>query len=538
MRPRNAIRSEVADGTVVLVAMAVTIGRFLDLHHRLAPRAAPDLALLQQAHPAIPPAMGWWLWFDQGWYERSAVAWAHGITAPGMHWYLPGYPLLGALFARATPADPFLWPDLLCLLATLACFARLGRHVLDAGRWSVLLGCAVFLGVTGWDLPMSEWVTPWTTTPETACLMGALLAAAGLPCARRPALRAGVAGLVAGAVTGIRGGQGAVLLGFMAAATWLLVPPARRGPAALALMAGSAVSVAVSVAAYAAVWGLHVSPYLQQQQQIGFDLRLLPSRWISMMIDPGPLFPPGEGLAHAFPWIATGFAGMAASLLVPGQAGRVVQALVAAATLAELALFLCYRNLHPIMLWRLELHHYFKGVVLIFGLYGMRLAVLLVRGVGERGLGGRGVGRRGRAPLLAAAAGMVAAVLAFSWHLALEPVRPLHWSADGGVDVPDGLQPMDTVVLIPGRGAGFLPVVDGAGSIADGRVVRTALDAVTYDPGTGLRLLPLRSLPAADTVFHFDAATRLDQRQTPELERQVIRWGLPGSWLHLHLRAG
>ena len=528
MRPRSAIRSELVDGAVLLAAIVVTTWRFLLLHHRLAPPSAPDLALLQEVPSAIPAAMGWWNWFDQGWYERAAVAWAHGITAPGMHWYLPFYPLLGALFVRATPVDPFLWPDLLCLLTALACFARLGRHVLDAGRWSVLLACAVFLGITGPDLAMSEWVTPWTTTPETACFLGALLAMTGLQRARRPALRACVAGLVAGAVTGVRGGQGAVLLAFMAAGTLLLAPAARRGAAVMTLVAGAAVSVSASVTAYLAVWGVHVSPYLQQQQQQGFDLRLLPSRWVSMMIDPGPLFPPGEGLAHAFPWIVAGSAGMAASLLVPGPAGRVAQALVAGATLAELALFLCYRNLHPNLLWRLELHHYFKGVVLIFGLYGTRLAVLSARGLVSRT----------RAPLIAAGAGVAVAILAFSWHLTLKPVRPLHWSADGGLDVPDGLQPMNVVVLIPGRGAGFLPIVDGSGRTADGRVVRSAFDAVTYDPGSGLRLLPLRSLPATDTVFHFDAGTRLDPRQAPILERQVIRWGLPRSWWHLHRHAG
>ena len=521
MRSRFSTRLEIIDGAVLLVAMAVTTRRFLSLHSRIAPRSAPDLAMLQARHQRLPPTMGWWNWFDQGWYEQAAVAWAHGITVSTMHWYLPFYPLLGALFVRATPSDPFLGPDLFCLLATLACFARLGRYVLDAGPFSVLLGCAVFLGVTRSDLLMSEWVIPWTTTPETACFMGALLAVAGLPYTRRPAVRACVAGIVAGAVTGFRGGEGLVLLAFMAAGTLLLASPARRRPAALALVIGAAAPGAALVAAYVAVWGWHVSLYLQQQQQIGFDLRLLPSRWISMMIDPGPLFPPGEGLARAFPWLVAGLAGMIASLLVPGRGGRGAQALVVGATLAEIVLFLCYRNLHPFMLWRLELHHYFKGVVLLLGLYAARLVVLLARGLVSRS----------RTPLLAAAAGAALAIVAFSWHLQLKPLRPLQWSTDGGVDVPDGLQPMNAVVVIPGRGAGALPIVEDTGIAADGRVVRDAFDTVTYDPSVGLRLIPLRTLPHTDTVFYFGPAVRLNRRQTPMLERQVILWGLPRGWL-------
>ena len=65
---------------------------------------------------SVPPD-GWWHWSDQGRYVRAALAWASGDLDPARHWYLPGYPLLGAAFAWLTPAQPFYLPDLAGLVA-------------------------------------------------------------------------------------------------------------------------------------------------------------------------------------------------------------------------------------------------------------------------------------------------------------------------------------------------------------------------------------------------------------------------------------
>ncbi len=116
---------------------------------RVAPRAMPALdqvglllglvlatsayARLYAAHPWLPAAarldQGWWTWWDQGRYLDAALAWAAGDLDPSRHFYLPGYPLLAAPFVHLTPAQPFWWPDLACLLAAMMLFALLAARL-------------------------------------------------------------------------------------------------------------------------------------------------------------------------------------------------------------------------------------------------------------------------------------------------------------------------------------------------------------------------------------------------------------------------
>ena len=52
------------------------------------------------AHPALPhdTVSGWWEWWDQSQYIKSAKALSRIDLSPAEHWYFPGYALLGAVF--------------------------------------------------------------------------------------------------------------------------------------------------------------------------------------------------------------------------------------------------------------------------------------------------------------------------------------------------------------------------------------------------------------------------------------------------------
>ena len=94
-----------------------------------------------------------------------------------MHWYLPGYPLLGAIFVRVTPSDPFLLPDLASMLGTLTLFCALARHLLGPSRLWIPICAAIFLATSVLPrLVLTAWATPWTTTPETFCVYATLVA--------------------------------------------------------------------------------------------------------------------------------------------------------------------------------------------------------------------------------------------------------------------------------------------------------------------------------------------------------------------------
>ncbi len=183
---------------------------------RTADRLIPPLVLLLLAavflwarsrDPLVPtaPHTGWETWYDQMKYLEAMRAWLAGDLRPLHHWYMPGYPLLGALFHGATPRDPFVIPDLLCLLATSWLLARLSARFVGPG--GAALGAAVFLAVTATTrMVMQIWIVPWSSTPVAPLALALLLAA--MRFAERPrALDAGLAGLAAGAIPWFRPGD-------------------------------------------------------------------------------------------------------------------------------------------------------------------------------------------------------------------------------------------------------------------------------------------------------------------------------------------
>ncbi len=141
----------------------------------------------------------------------------------------------------------------------------------------------------------------------------------------------------------------------------------------LAAVAGAAVPLLGFGAAYLAVDGLRADGYLLSSAGYGFEWRLLPLRWVILMIDPKPLFIDGQGLAQVFPWIVPGLVGMVALLLARRvSVPRFVHWAVVAAVMADVVQFLCYRDLHPDYLWQNGVYHYFKWTLPFFGLYAWR----------------------------------------------------------------------------------------------------------------------------------------------------------------------
>ncbi|MCQ8239997.1 hypothetical protein [Rhizosaccharibacter radicis] len=515
----------------VAAAFALAAWRFLALHAGMTPRAVPELASLHGSDPVSGPDMRWWNWWDQWLYLRAALAWGRGLTDPALHWYLPGYPLLGAPFTRLTPLDPFLLPNLACFLAALACCMGLGCRLLDAGRWSVPLGAAAFAIAAALPTVVTQdWITPWSTTPETPCFLGALWLMLGIGQSGRPVRHGIAAGVLAGLVGGFRPADGLVILAVVVPGSFWLAGPrrpwgARGWRAAASVAAGASMSLGIMAAAYLAVWGPHPSPYVASSGKIGFEFGLLRFRWVSMMINPAPLLPDGIGLAQAFPWIVAGAAGLAASLIRPGRAGRAAHGLVGAALAGDLVLFLCYRDLHPVGLWRFQLHHYFKTVLLLFALYAGRLVVMVVAGLH----------RSRRADIPAAIAGVGFAVALFNWHFVFVPVHPLPRRGIDGIVIPGGFRSLSAMVLVPGHGSTNSLVAPGRAVRADGRPMRFGKDVVAYDPGDALRVLPLRLMPPSDTVLLFGKGTAMAGDEQPMLGTLRLRWGLPPHWFQ---RAG
>ena len=476
------------------------------------------------ADPRRPAAAtldsGWWAFSDQGRYLTSALAWAAGRLDPAEHWYLPGYPLLAAPFIRLTPANPFLLPDLALLAATVWLTAALAGWLAPAWRGARIAGAAAALGAVLPPLALDVWVTPWTSTPEAALTLGCLLAtlhSAARPGSARPSF---IVGLCAGAVAAFRPAD-AILLALVAgaASAWALWRAWPGWQAAVRSLAASALGAGIAalpaLAGYLAINGWQMNGYLTLSAAIGFEWRLLPLRWVTIMLDPRPLFPDGRGLVAAFPWVAAGLAGIVACLLrPPAGAARFAHALVAGAACAHIALYLCYRDLHPQGLWRFYNYHYFKWPLVLLALY----AVLLLRLVRER---------RWAAVL----AGACSLAILLPWRAELQPVPHPGMTAQTGavLHLPTLALGVRDVIIVPAHGS-FQAIYSGqqnmyVGAQEEKWYSSTADMKVTPRPG-GLMIAALRPLQPGPVTIRFGPGITLGDG-APALARQVLVYGAP-----------
>ena len=314
--------------------------------------AAALFAYAHATHPFVPaaatPTSGWWAFWDQQHYLEAAQAIARLDFSAQWQSYEPGYPALAAPFIHLPWADPFYIPDLALLLLACWLFGGIGERLIGSQPWARPASMALFVLTTvGNRDAAASWVDPWSTTPVVALLLGTALAGLALLDRLRPHA-CFAAAFCACAVAAFRPGD--VLIGALpcaAAIAWSLLrqpaPPRAKAVAALASLAGAAWGLLPAVAAHAAIWGLVASPYMLLSQAIGFNLLLLPMRWVLIVLGPLPLTE-GRGLAEAFPWIVSGVAGAAACLVVPQGRSRAPHALLTGIAGASLILFLSYRG--------------------------------------------------------------------------------------------------------------------------------------------------------------------------------------------------
>ncbi|HWG79225.1 MAG TPA: hypothetical protein VN681_05590 [Stellaceae bacterium] len=325
---------------------------------------------------AARPGSGWWSWWDQGEYLRAARAWADGDLNPDLHWYFPGYPILGALFCRLMPAHPFFLPDALLLVLALYLFVEIcGALDVDRIKAAIIFIATVLVP----PAIVAQFVVPWTTTPAMVLILAVLLAA--LRYGEAPAPRWSLAA----------GACGAGLLLFRPTDLIVLLPVVAFGARAAArdgslrhvlrdgaaFCAGFAVPAAIALAIHLAIYGPHESGYMQQAAGIGFNFAQLPAKWVTIFLDPHPLFAGGEGILHAYPWVGVGIIGAVQFSLCRRSARHAV---VTAAMLAYAALYLSYVDLLPSNIWAFQIIHYFKWLFPFFGLF----AFLALRTLSDR----------------------------------------------------------------------------------------------------------------------------------------------------------
>ena len=464
------------------------------------------------------PARNWFLWADQGEYYKSAIAWAAGNLADSQHHYPAGYSLIAAIFVPFMPNDPFLVPNLLFWTSSLWIFAALAQQLAPPRPGMRAVGGTVFFLVTAVDREIFyTWETPWSSTP--ACMFTLLSLLMALRYADNGRVRtACAAALSVGLIILFRPTDFLVIATavgiFLAIAacrhvTWrTLVGALTR--AGLAFLAGPLLLAITHLATHGATLGA----YIELSAQIGFEWRLLPIRWVTLMLSPLPLYPDGQGLAHVYWWILPGIAGIIASALAD-QGQRLKHCFIGGTALSFLCVYLCYRDLQAKGMFDYMNQHYFKWIIPVFALYALGLGHMLF------------VQRKPRA----AAVGICAAALLSCWRAEMvitEPVSKATISADAhGLWLPEGLAPLDTA-YIAASPDDFVGLFLGPHTMTTthGQLLVNAAFRVIPVP-YGFMLMPLRVLSPTPATLTLKAQLRLARTEPVLRGTQRIVFGLP-----------
>jgi hypothetical protein len=479
-------------------------------------------------YPGVPSANGetggWNDWNDQSLYIRAAQAWAIGDLSSGQHAYPPGYALLAAWMRPITPGDRFLLPNIACLIVSQWACASLSIRMFPRLRFARAVGAAAFLiASVGTVIALKSWLVPWTSTPAAAMTLLTLVAVLRL--SERPsALRAALAGAALGAIVIFRPADSApvALASSLAMLPTLIALPVRRAVvvATIAILSSSAM-LGIAALLTGISSGFGPASYIALSKAVGFEFRLLPMRWVTLVIDARPIWDgvgtervePGLhlGLAEVFPWFIPGVAGMAACLV--SKDAKRVHVILALWFAAHMALMLCYRDLHILSFWLYGNYHYFKVVQPVLLLFAAALPLGFFDGTLR---------------LREGFAAVATVVLAFGWRAVLVPGLsvPVTATSQNGIVLPS-LNHLSSAAIVVGQGS-WASIYKGDSVLAiGGEVFHLNQDFKIYPRSKDFLVFPLRKLPRGPAVLHVVDGIDITADIPSQAARQKIVFGLP-----------
>jgi hypothetical protein len=338
--------------------------------------------------PGYP--LGWWGWYDQGEYLKSADAFARHDLSPAKHYYPPLYPLLGSLFIHKMANHPFWLVNLASFLCFAAVFLLLASRYVSKPIAAVLFTLPVLLN----NRIMENFVIPWTSTVSAALLSIGIYGLMRIASydgkrsdnQRLPSILAcfGIS-LALGLIAPLRPLDslvgGIIWVGFL----WMIWHRAnytgadrtqrvRRLFSAcfIGILIGPAIFLGFNRLVYGSIFG----GYIQATAANGYYPADLAEKCISIFLDGYTLYlEPHAGLIDKYPWLLLSFVGILFVLV----RGDLVLRIVALAICAQFILYLPYGDLLPTSLWRYMNIHYFKWTFPYLALFTWLIVAFLAR---------------------------------------------------------------------------------------------------------------------------------------------------------------
>lgn len=323
-----------------------------------------------------PIPLGWWEWFDQSQYLKSAEAFARWDLDPAQHRYPLTYSLLAAPFVRYLPYHAFFFVNLVSFVAMAWLMMSLGRQL---GVGAIGGAVAFLVGAVIPKILLAQYVIPWTTTPVAALYLAVFVVYVasirdGFTSARIAMMTAGIV-----LVAAFRPIDSTPLLPIALHVAWRTLRPNGTGvPSARRVLVPIATAVALTAAylsLHFAIYGAKPSVYMQESAEFGLDPFNIPFRFAVIFSDPTPFFGQGTGLLQRYPLVSVGL-----WALVYVTIGCRTLLGVAAAVWISLFIYLAFPAFLPSGIWRYMNIHYWKWLFPIMAL----LTFVAVRDVREK----------------------------------------------------------------------------------------------------------------------------------------------------------
>jgi hypothetical protein len=444
--------------------------------------------------------LGWWGWFDQGQYWKSAKAFISFDLTPSSHFYPPLYPLIGALFIPTTELHPFYVVNFMLMAGYFLLIYRLFRpHIGPTPAALIILA-----GMLGYPIVALQWIIPWTSTLSAFLIASALFLLdrfdrlrKSVATARALSGNAFLFGLVIGTQIPVRPADiatvapAAITYAALTAAMTFQKDMKQSLTSAGAGVAGFAVPVLFSLTFNLLSAGTLAGTYFQTVTgQIGFDPTQIPERLFSLIIVSQAYF-----LEFDADWVS----------VIPIYFGIVVFAIVCIAfpaplfmrvagcmMIVHLLVYSSYRDSVPTGMFRFFNIHYYKWMFPIaFGLvaYHLRPATFRKHGV------------------LAALGGATATLLILSVSVSPKDIPITRFSSKGReifleIAHPNKFQLIDLPTQSTDAGDGGTAITLQTSVTIDGEMLRPISDYRAVSNSHTVRLILYRPRNVGSVVIH------------------------------------
>lgn len=232
--------------------------------------------------PSVPASatgnyLGWWGWWDQGQYWKTAGELASGHLGQSQYWW--GYPLIGMLFYKVMPAHAFFFPNYLFAYIVVLSFYMMAIRFVTRVEAYVLM-FALILGSR--EMMFTSLIVPWNTIITYASVFSISYLLVILKASRQAVFFCiGLVGLSAL----VRPTDTPLLLSFLVLAVYFQFD----FKAFIKLTAAATLIVVIGAAIHAPLnqmaFGQITPPYVAAQDAVGFSLSGVGFRLYQLYVD-------------------------------------------------------------------------------------------------------------------------------------------------------------------------------------------------------------------------------------------------------------